>query len=239
METFIRKIFEGKASEGKDELVHLQFQKFSKGVFENKAMVNARKSGNNFSISTSSEFANEFVRMLAEKAGAHSVKVTGGIISTRDMEGEFEYSGKKQFMGIKQYVIDSEMTGNQIIGLLDKLKLAFFALSFSYNGTELKIKAKAPKSAKPSTKTDEKPKADFCKITTPEISIAKEILFDIDLNSLKKAEIGHNFIIEDIILPKGETDFAKMRELAKRKGKVQRIISIDGKETKKEHEFLA
>jgi hypothetical protein len=35
-------------------------------------------------------------------------------------------------------------------------------------------------------------------------------------------------------MPKGETDYAKIREMAKRKGKIIRISTIDGKEMKSE-----
>ncbi len=40
-------------------------------------------------------------------------------------------------------------------------------------------------------------------------------------------------------MPKGETDYAKIREMAKRKGRVVRIANVDGKETRKEAEFEA
>ena len=146
-------------------------------------------------------------------------------------------------MGIKQYVIDKELSGNEIIAVCNKFPLAFTALSFTApDGTELKIKPKAPKSAKPSTKGgDEAPKVDFCKLYTLDKDLARAFVFDkeIDLDNVKKAEINNTFAIEDIILPKGEKDFAKMRELAKRKGKVLRTIKIDDQIIKKEAAFLA
>ena len=241
MDSFIKKIFDGKSEN--DILIHNQFQKFSRGEFKNRAMMNFSRSKERYSIITSSEFANELVRAAAEKIGGSRVKVTGGIITTADLTGKLEFSGKKQFMGVKQYVIDKEMTGNEILEICDKFPLAFTALSFiAHDGTELKIKPKAPKSAKPSTKGgDEAPKVDFCKLYTRDKNLARAFVFDkeIDLDNVKKAEISNIFVIEDIILPKGEKDFARMRELAKRKGKVLRTIKIDGREIKKEADFLA
>ena len=138
MDGFIKKIFEKKAS---DSLMHVQFQKFSRGDFKNKAMMNFGKSKDRYSIITSSEFANEFVRAVAEKTGATKVMVTGGIITTADLTGQLDFSDKKQFMGVKQYVINKELSGNEILAICDKFPLAFTALSFTaLDGTELKIK---------------------------------------------------------------------------------------------------
>jgi hypothetical protein len=67
----------------------------------------------------------------------------------------------------------------------------------------------------------------------------KTILFDINVDSFKKIEVNNDFIITDIILPKNEKDFAKMRENAERKGKVVRTLKIDDKVEKKEVEFVA
>ena len=55
---FIKKVFEKRA----DENVHLQFQKFSRGEFQNRALIKARRTGKKFTITTSAEFANEMVR---------------------------------------------------------------------------------------------------------------------------------------------------------------------------------
>lgn len=233
-ENFIKKAWENKA----DDLTHFQFQKFSKGEFKDKALISVSVSGNSYKISTTSEFANEFVRMVAEKLNDKRTKVSGMIVSTRDLSNEIEFKDKKQFMGVKQYVIEKEMTGKEIISICNKLPTSFIALSFKADDTELKIKAKAPKSAKPSTKGDAKPVPDFCKLTTTDKSIVKDMLFDIPEN-FKKVGISHDFIIKEIILPKGESDPVKIRELAKKKGKIIRRINVDEKESIKEKEFIA
>jgi len=124
---FIKKVFTG----GVDNSVHLQFQKFSKGEFRNRAIIKIKNSGGKFSIVTTNEFANDLVRDVAEKIGSGVTHVTGVVVSTSDLTGELDFKSKKQFMGIKQYVMDKEMTGNEIIELLDKFPKAFFGLSFS------------------------------------------------------------------------------------------------------------
>ena len=240
MEFFIKKIFDGN-TEG-DEMVHLQFQKFSRGVFKNKAALVAKCSRGNFSISTTSEYANELVRYLAEKLGNQKTHVNGIIVSTRDLADELDYENKKQFMGVKQYVINKELSGNEIISLCDKLPNAFFGLSFSVDGSKLKIKQKAPKSAKPSTKAEETIKIDFCKLKTSDNSIIKSLIFDDEVKEFKNIEIIHEFVIDEIVIPeelKKEKDFAVVRKKALKKGKIVRKIKIDGKEIKKEKEFAA
>lgn len=238
MDCFIKKIFEGKGE--KDQLVHVQFQKFSRGEFKDKAVILYSKAKDKYTLATTYDYANEFVRFLAEKLGSKKTKVTGPIISTRDLKGQLNYASIKQFAGVKQYVLDCEMSGEELIALLDKLPTAFFALSMTVEGCELKIKPKAPVSGKPSTKADAPVKADFCKFYTTDKNMIKSFIFDSEITeSTKKAEIKHVYNINDIIVPKDETDPLKMREMAVRKGKVTRIITIDEKIVKKEHDFSA
>jgi len=227
---FIKKIFDGKI----DDSVHVKFQKFSKGEFKDRAVINVRKTKNAWKIGTTAEFANELVYVVAKKLTGKA-KVKGAIISAKDLG--IEYQGKKQFMGVKQFLIDKEMSKEEILDILEKHPHAFAALSFQAQDTILKIKAKAPKTAKPSSKGDAKPKADFCKLETQDVNIVKDFLFDINTDS-KNVEISHDFIIQELVLPKNEKDFAKIRELAKRKGKIIRKINIEGKEQVKEKDFV-
>ena len=237
MDCFIKKIFEGKT----DNLIHIQFQKFSRGEFNNKAALIYSKSKEKFSISTTYEYAADFVRLMAEKLGNNKARITGVVVSTRDLTGQLNFAGKKQFAGVKQYILDVDMSGKEILDLLGKFPTAFPALSLKAGETELKIKPKAPISGKPSTKGgDAGVKADFCKFYSNDRSLLKSFVFDAEVNeNTKKAEIKHIFLVNDIVLPKGETDPAKMRENAVRKGKIIRILKIDEKESRKEHEFSA
>ena len=110
-------------------------------------------------------------------------------------------------MGIKQYVLEKEMSGNEIIEMIKKYPKVFFALSFdSKKGDTLKIKAKAPKSAKPKNKAGP-PNPDFCKLITNDESIVKSFVFE--KSDFKTAEIAHDFMINEITYPKDEKDFAK------------------------------
>jgi len=236
MDSFIKKIFDKKS----DLFVHVQFQKFSRGEFKSRAVIKATHTSKGFSIATTYEYANEMVIAVAEKIpNGKKVRVTGIVVSTRDLTGELDFENKKQFMGVKQYVINKDMSKEEIIEICHKFLSSFVGLSFSIDDTELKIKAKSPKSSKPSTKSGEKPNPDFCKLNTTDKNLVKNILFDINLDEFKKAEISHEFLIKDLILPKGEKDSSKIRELTQRKGVIFRKTNVDEKETIKEKNFVA
>jgi hypothetical protein len=241
MEFFIKKIFDGNS----DDLVHQQFSKFSRGDFKNKAMVVGKAmSGGKFSINTTPEYGNELVRILADKLGDEITDVKGVVISTRDLTGELDFQNKKQFMGVKQYILDKEMSGNEILELCDKVPSSFVGLSFKVGDTELKIKPKAPKGAKPSTKGDA-PKVDFCRLKTKDKSLVDGLIFDKDISGFKKIEISHDFVINEIVVSdelkaEADGDFAMIKEKALRKGKLVRRVRIDeGEEVVKEVELSA
>ena len=233
MDCFIKKIFEGRGEN--DELVHGQFQKFSRGIFKNRALIKSSKSAKGFSLATSSEYANELVRTLASKLGDKKAQVTGVVVSTLDLKNKLPYKDIRQFMGIKQYVIEGEMSGNEIIKLQDNAPDAFFALSLSFGDMELKIKPKAPKSAKPST-SEKGPKIDFCKLKTTDSNIIEHFVIE---KGWKSLEVNHTYVIDDIILPSGISDPNEIRRLAKRKGKIVRKAIIDGREVGSEKDFVA
>nr|AQS34584.1 hypothetical protein [uncultured archaeon] len=230
----IKKIFSGI----KDEEVHADFTKYSRGVFTNKYLINVKRVKDKWNIKTSAEFVNYIVReCLKEVNGEFDVK--GVIVATFDVSKEagFPVQRIKQFMGIKQAVIETRTTPDKIITLMDKYPKAFFALTFSTPNSELKVKAKAPKSAKPAATGDKEPVAEFLSVKTTNKGIADDLLFGI--GDFKEVAIKHILNIKDIVIPKGEKDPLKMRENAVRKGTIKRMMIVDEKNSEKEVEFEA
>ncbi|MEK6935796.1 MAG: hypothetical protein AABW67_03340 [Nanoarchaeota archaeon] len=242
MDSFIKKIFEKK----EDGLVHSQFIKFSRGEFNDRAMIRAKNIAGKFTITTTSEYAKELVMTFAEKLGDNKTQVTGALMSAFDLD--FDYDERKMAMGVRKYMLNREMSGKQILDLCAKMDKAFIGLSFSVGESSLEIQPKSPKSAKGSSsarREDAKAKIDFCKIKTNDENIVKTIIFDDEAKGFKNIEIKHNIIINEIVMPKTtveagskeKIDFAKIREMAKRKGKIIRCLNIDGKSIKKEIEI--
>jgi len=233
---FIKKVLE----KNFDESVHLQFQKFSKGEFRNRALIEAKNSGGNYTIKTSAEFANELVKELAEKLGNNKTKITGSIIGTNDLKGILEFKKISQFQGVKNYSIEKEMSGSEILDLINKFPKNFFALSFSVGEEILKIKPKAPKSGKPGTKGEETPKIDFCNFKTKDRKVVESFIFENP--EFKTAKVVHDFLITGIEVPselKSSQDFALIREKSKRVGKIFRKAEIDGIKSEKYLELQA
>lgn len=230
---FIKKIIDGNV----DELTHLQFQKFSKGTFKNRAVLKVKKNKNKYTINSTGEFINELVRTMAEKLGDEKTLMTGAVIATSDLTGKLDFTGKKQFQGVKRYLISTEMSGNDLIKILDEFPKAICALSFEVGKDKLKIKPKAPKMGVPG-KNGEPPKTTACKLITFDEKIGESFIFE--TKDFKLAEINHTIIIDKVVMPEtSETDFAKIRELAKKQGKLIRYSKIDEVEDTKEYEFTA
>jgi len=129
---------------------------------------------------------------------------------------------------------NQDLTEEQLIKLV---KVSNFAL-LDIVGADftLKIKKKIPRAGKNENKIDDK----FCQLDADEkyFSVIKNDFFW-DVPEAKKIIVKHQVIVDKIIMPEGEKDFAKIRELAKRKGKIIRKIIIDGEEKTTEKEFEA
>ena len=112
-------------------------------------------------------------------------------------------------------------------------------MSFESGETKLKVKPKAPKSGKPG-KGAEMPKPDFCKLVTTDNNLGASFIFE--KTDFKDALVNHTFFIEEMVVPeelKSEKDFSKVREMARRKGRIVRKTIIDEVESEKTIEFEA
>jgi hypothetical protein len=219
MECFIKKIWQGKGEEA-----HNYFVRFSKGKFENRAVLNLQKS-EKIKLRGSYEWANDFVKIISELA---DVKFSGIILSKENLELE----NKKKKSGINEYGV-SDISSEKIKELKDKAYAML--LDAESSDLSLKMKKKLPKPGKSGGgKVDDK----FCQLEA-DLKFWPQIKEAFMLPECKKAKISHTFLIEEIILPQGEKDFAKIRELARRKGKIIRKMEIDGKESQEEKSFEA
>ena len=230
---FIRKITEGK----NDMWVKKQFTRYGRGNYKNKALLEISKGKKRTIIKSTFEFAGEFAYELANSIEG-KVQVTGGMISTKDLsqEVDFEFAGRKQFAGVKTFLIDMEMSKEDIQGLYDKFPSTLIFLTFKTEEGQLKTKVKSPKAAKPK-KGQTEPKADFCNLKTTNESFVEDLTFDVE-KEFKKVKIIHTFEINDLEIPEEyKNDFAKARTHAIRKGKLIRTISIDEEKEDKEYKL--
>lgn len=229
----IKKIFAGVS----DEEVHDAFIKFGKGEFSSKYIVEAKKQKDKYSIKTSAEYANFLVKKCL--SNQKKLQVTGIIVSTIDLSKEIPFPVGKvsNFQGIRKIPIESEVNAEDVLKLMDKYPRMFFALSFKTENLELKVKPKAPKSAKPGKDLDEA-KADFCSLKTSDKSVVDELVFD--AKDFKDFRAEHTIKINDILYPRDPSlSPVEVREMSKRKGVVIRKVTLDGKEIVSEAKFEA
>ncbi len=230
---FIKKIFNKKI----DEEVHRQFIRFGKGEYNKRFPLNLRKS-KKIKVKSGFEFANDLV-LLCSKFG--NVKVSGILLSKKDIsdimsqnniEGNSET--KKGGLYFQNNIPNQELKREQIIEL-EKVSYSTL-LDAEGEGFKLKMKKKLPKPGKNEDKIDDK----FCQLEAESkfYSLIKEDLFW-DMPEAKKTSISHKIIVQQIIIPEGEKDYAKIREDSKRKGKIVRNAIVDGKEISKEIDFEA
>ena len=217
---FIKKIF----LKQPDEFVHKQFIRFGKGKYGKRAVLSLWKT-KAVKIKSSFEFVNDFVLFVA---GLGDITFNG-IIWSKEEIGNLQGRKKagKWVYNVKNF------TADQVKEIAERIY--YFLLNADGDGIKLRIKSKIPKPGKSEGKIDTR----FCQLELDEkyYRVAKDDFFW-DLPECKKANIEHKFIIDEIVLPKtDEEDFAKIRELAKRKGKIIREIDIDGKKSIKETEF--
>jgi hypothetical protein len=230
---FVKKIFTNQT----DEPVHRQFIRFGKGDYKGRFLLGLRKS-KNIKLKSSFEFANDFV-FLCSAFG--NCKVSGEVLSKQDIsdfmsmnniQGDSET--KKGGLFYKNNISSQEISGE----LLNKLaEESYFAL-LDIEGEDfiLKIKKKLPKPGKNEGKIDDK----FCQLEVDNKyhQMIKDDFFW-DMPDAKKINVKHEVVIDRIVMPEGEKDFAKIRELAKRAGKLIRIGDADGKEVRNEVGFEA
>jgi len=217
MECFLKKIVEGRA----DEDVHSYFVRYGKGSYNRRFLIRLTK-GKKIKVRASFEFADDFVKFVRENK---DVKFSGTVLS-KDKVSELD--GKKK-AGYFVYEVSESS--------LEEFENPYhFLVNVDDEEIVLKIKKKLPKPGKSENKIDDK----FCSLDVDvKYWDALKDVFFWDVPECKKVEIEHKLDIREIIMPPGEEDPIKIRELAKRKGVIVRKINCDGKESEKEFEFEA
>ena len=217
MESFLKKIFEGNGNEE----TRGHFMRFGKGDYKRRFLLSFNKS-KKIKIRGSFEWANDFVNFVKETG---DVAFSGTILMGEKIPGK---EGKKQ-KGCFAYEISET-------GIEEFENAYFYLLNANSEDIVLKIKKKLPKPGKNEDKIDDK----FCALDLDlkYWDIVKESFFW-DIGDCKRCVVEHELKIDEIVLPEGEKDPAKIRTLAKRKGKIVRKIVCDSVESSKEYDFEA
>lgn len=218
---FVKQIVDGQV----DDSIHKKFSRYGKGEYERALLL--IKKGKNLKIKASYDWANDFFGIIAENV-KKDAEVKGKIIATRDFESEIDVEASFFKRGkLHTAEINTTLNPEQMKALHEKFKNDFLLLNVKSGDFKLSVKSSMPK---PGGKIKE----DFCSATLP-LNVLDEFAFDFDKN-FSEAKIVNKFVITELVLPKEyENDFAMARLMAKRKGKLVRKITVDGKNIEKEY----
>ena len=215
MDSVINKTFLGKI----DEDDRKYFLRYGKGSYPRRFLISFNRGKTKVKIYGSFEWCDDFVKFIKE---LKDVKFSGQVFMKEKIPG---LEGKKKAGSFIYEVSESDLSEFE--------NVFHYLVACKDSEIVLKVKKSFPKPGKNAAKIDDK----FCML---ELDLkfwekVKEVFFS-DIEDCKKCLIEHELIFEEIVLPEGEKDSAKVRELAKRKGKIIRKINCDEKETSKEFE---
>lgn len=226
MSNFLKEIFEGKTN----ETIHNNFTRYGKGEYER--LLFEIKAGKSLNVKSSFDFANEFVKLIAE-LGKGKLQVTGKIICPYDFKDEAPCEVANYSKRGKLYTaeVNAELTPEELKKLYEKFQHDFLLLNIVGENVKLKVGKSLPK---PGGRI----KDNFCSATLP-LEAKHELAWD--AKDFKVLQLKHLLKINDVEINKELMikDPAKARLDAVRKGIIVRVMNIDGKEEKKEVPFKA
>jgi hypothetical protein len=217
MELFLKEVLAGSYSEEG----HKYFKRFGRGTFPRRFAYSFQK-GTKIKMWASYELANEIVKFVQEQK---DLLFSGKIISKEKIAG---VNGRKK-AGTFVYEVKD-------VSLKEYPGAYFYLLDAASPEISLRTKKSLPKPGKDAEKIDDK----FCAL---ELDLkywpVLQQTFFWDVADGKKVTVEHNVIVQQVEFPAGEKDPVKIRDLAKKKGKIIRRLNIDGKESAKESSLIA
>lgn len=216
--------------------VHDRFIRYGRGTFAGPKI--AVKTKKDVKISATIEYSNILAELLA-KNSAEPLKVSGSVFAKRDigqtLKDFLKVSKSKFGKGLYSAEVSGEVSADEFTGLCGMIPDAMLLLDVSGGGQ--KISCKKKKLPKPGSGIEES----FCTGTLGESAldeVKNELLFDAS-GDFNEAEATHEIVIDELVKPSGVTDAARLRVEAKRKGKIKRTLTLDGKKQETEANLLA
>jgi len=224
----IKDIFLGKPV----DYIHSQYTRYGKGTFNGPAL--AIKNGKTIKADGSVHYANILGGIIAESS-QEDINASGSIFAKREIKIPVETSGKKTKGDLHSLNVKGTLPADALKMIYSDYPDANILLELSAGGWKLKCKKKPPR---PGGGLDTK----FCSAILENTALDKvmdEILFDAKDKNFKEAEIKHQITIEELVsTPELKKDPARFRLEAKRKGRIKRTVTIDGKTTETTKEFI-
>jgi len=228
---YIKEIFLGKPV----DYIHNQLTKYGRGVFQGPEIT--VKNGPVLKADGSIHYSNILGEIIIESS-PQEYNVTGAICAKREIKVPLKTGKKTAKAGLHTIEVKDVIHSDGLKMVYNDYKDAYILLSLTPNSGKWKLTCKK-KLPKPGGGVDNR----FCNAILESNGLAKimeEILFDVKDKNFKEATIKHTIMIEELVgSPELKKDPARFRLEAKRKGKIKRTITIDGKTTETIKEFIA
>lgn len=233
----IKEIIQGNPDE---EYIHRRFIRYGRGEFQGP-MIKIKNEGDILKISSSEEYVNS-LGWIMTKDSSKEFSVSGSIISKEDISGylrensiNVSKSAKKK--GVYTLPVKGFIPAETLSKIYSEFpsQHIFLDLKPAEGKEGLKTKKKPPK---PGSGADQK----FCSAALDLSSlktVMDEFCFDSNTGNFKEIEVSHKYVIKDIIIPEEyREDYSMARIHSKRKGVIERSLTIDGKKTESVHDFI-
>lgn len=220
----IKKIFKGDV----DEVIHDKFNRFGRGDFTR--FIISIKKAKDLKIKSSWDWSNDIFKMIADNIEG-DVELSGKLIGNWDFESELPLEPSKFSKRGKVYTaeISASASPDVLKKIYEMFEMHFILLNVKSSHYKMRCGKSLPKPGKDL-------KEDFCKVTLP-LDFLDEFVWKI--KEFKEVSIRHIFHINDIIIPDEYKDDPKQARIhGKRKGIVDRVMDVDGKEHIEKKEFV-
>ncbi|MEA3254593.1 MAG: hypothetical protein U9Q22_02030 [Candidatus Altiarchaeota archaeon] len=226
---FIKEIFLGDPGQ---DYIHQKFIRYGKGEFLGPII--SLKKTSRIKVNGSVDYVNILGELILKNSGG-DVKVSGSIFSRKEINSELIPKSRKM-KGFFNSELKDELPSSELLKLYEEFKDSYFLLDLESQGFKLKTKKKPPK---PGSKINDKFFTAVLDNTLLD-RIMDEICFDYSNKDFREIKISHTYHINELVVPEEYmNDAAKARILAKRKGSIKRIASVDDSAYEIEKELLA
>ncbi|MFX1239375.1 MAG: hypothetical protein ACFE8P_16865 [Promethearchaeota archaeon] len=235
--------------------IHRHFYRYSKGEFIGPAL-KITKTNTRITLKGSFEYEDLIQEITLTTIPENEVEIKGvlitgsnisDMISNLGLDWNLKRSSGKT-INYKSDIID-KINRENLLQIIEKFReTSYLLISFNLNPTcKVTTKSRIPQPSKKKVEEDDiNKRIQFCTgiINNTERSIKSIINFalgDFKLDLPKKWKnitIMNNYIITDIIIPKEIQNSSLMRIMAVRKGKITRIVDVDGELIEKQYSII-
>ncbi|TFG21593.1 MAG: hypothetical protein EU529_13095 [Promethearchaeota archaeon] len=252
---FLRKLIESPELDDpakKHKNIHRHFARYSKGIFIGPA-IKITKTNTKITLKGSFEYEDLIQEIITTTISDKEFEINGVLITGSDITEYISNLGldwnlKKSTGKTINYKaeINDKIHKNNLIDIIEKLReTSYLLLSFNLNPTcKVSTKKRIPQPSKKKVEEDDiNKRIQFCTgvINNSERNI--KLILDLVLKDFKSdlpekwktITITNNYNITNVIIPKNIQNSRLLRIMALRKGKMTRILDVDGELIEKQY----